>query len=84
MKTKLTMEPLSLKAVVIMTSMFGGFVSSYGVMVPFFVKKFEISIATVSSLFAIAGFGAITGVVISTFLVYKITAKFSGSLGTVG
>ncbi|MGA0883193.1 MAG: MFS transporter [Candidatus Nanopelagicales bacterium] len=78
------MEPLSLKAVVIMTSMFGGFVSSYGVMVPFFVKKFEISIATVSSLFAIAGFGAITGVLISTFLVDKIPAKFAGSLGTVG
>lgn len=78
------MEPLSLKAVVTMTAMFGGFVSSYGVMVPFFVKKFDISIATVSSLFAIAGLGAIFGVLISTFLVDKIPARFAGSLGTIG
>ena len=78
------MEPLSLKAVVIMTAMFGGFVSAYGVMVPFFVKKYEISIATVSSLFAIAGFGALAGVLISTFLVDKIPAKLAGSLGTIG
>lgn len=67
-----------------MTAMFGGFVSSYGVMVPFFVKKFDISIATVSSLFAIAGLGAIFGVLISTFLVDKIPARFAGSLGTIG
>lgn len=78
------MEPLSLKAVMIMTAMFGGFVSSYGVMVPFFVKKFEISIATVSSLFAIAGLGALAGVLVSTFLVDKIPAKIAGSLGTLG
>lgn len=78
------MEPLSLRAVVTMTAMFGGFVSSYGVMVPFFVKKYEISIATVSSLFAIAGFGALAGVLVSTFLVDKIPARFAGSLGTLG
>jgi fucose permease len=78
------MAPLSLRAVVTMTAMFGGFVSSYGVMVPFFVRKYEISIATVSSLFAIAGFGALAGVLLSTFLVDKMPARIAGSIGTLG
>ena len=84
LENNLKMAPLSLRAVVTMTAMFGGFVSSYGVMVPFFIKKYEISIATVSSLFAIAGFGALAGVLLSTFLVDKIPAKIAGSVGTLG
>ncbi len=84
LQPNLKMAPQSLRAVVTMTAMFGGFVSAYGVMVPFFVKKFDISIATVSSLFAVAGFGALCGVLSSTFIVDKIPARIAGSIGTLG
>ena len=81
--SNLVLNKLSVRAGIATIGIIGGFVSGYGVLVPFYINKFNLDIEIGGRLFALTGFSGLVGVVITTYLVDKVKGSYAGSLGTL-
>jgi len=59
----------------------GGIVSGFGVLVPFYIDKFNLDIEIGGRLFALTGLSGIIGVALTSYLLDKIPGKIAGILG---
>jgi fucose permease len=79
----LKLNQSSVRAGIATVGLIGGFVSGYGVLVPYYIKKYDLDLETGGRLFALTGISALIGVFIATYLAYKIRGAVAGSLGLV-
>lgn len=77
----LKLNNLSVYSGISIFAVMGGFTSSYGVMVPYFMDKFSLNIAQSGIIFLAHGITAMIGVVIGTMSVSKFKAAYVGGLG---
>ena len=80
--SNLTLNKNSVRAGIATVGIIGGFVSGYGVLVPFYIEKYLLDIEIGGRLFALTGFSGLVGVFITSYLIDKIKASIAGSLGT--
>ncbi len=80
--SNLTLNKNSVRAGIATVGIIGGFVSGYGVLVPFYIEKYLLDIEIGGRLFALTGFSGLVGVLITSYLVDKVKGAIAGSLGT--
>ena len=80
--SKLTLNTNSVRAGIATVGVIGGFVSGYGVLVPFYIDKYVLDIEIGGRLFALTGFSGLVGVFITSYLIDKVKGAIAGSLGT--
>jgi len=80
--SNLTLNKNSVRAGIATVGIIGGFVSGYGVLVPFYIEKYLLDIEIGGRLFALTGFSGLVGVFITSYLIDKVKASIAGSLGT--
>jgi fucose permease len=73
----------SVRAGIATIGVLGGFVSGYGVLVPYYIEKYSLDLAIGGRIFALTGLSGIVGVFIATYFVDKIRGALAGSIGTV-
>lgn len=80
--SNLTLNKNSVRAGIATVGIIGGFVSGYGVLVPFYIEKYLLDIEIGGRLFALTGLSGLVGVFITSYLIDKVKASIAGSLGT--
>ena len=73
----------SVRAGIATIGVIGGFVSGYGVLVPYYIEKYSLDLEIGGRIFALTGFSGIIGVFIATYFVDKIKGAIAGSVGTM-
>ncbi|MFM1986547.1 MAG: hypothetical protein RIS18_764 [Actinomycetota bacterium] len=81
--SSLKLNQNSVRAGIATIGVIGGFVSGYGVLVPYYIEKYSLDLEIAGRLFALTGFSGIIGVFIATYLVDKVKGAIAGSVGTV-
>ena len=81
--SSLKLNKNSVRAAIATIGVLGGFVSGYGVLVPYYIDKYSLDLAIGGRIFALTGLSGIVGVFIATYFVDKIRGALAGSVGTV-
>ena len=81
--SSLKLNQNSVRAAIATIGVLGGFVSGYGVLVPYYIDKYSLDLAIGGRIFALTGLSGIVGVFIATYFVDKIRGAIAGSIGTV-
>ena len=75
--SNLTLNKNSVRAGIATVGIIGGFVSGYGVLVPFYIDKYLLDIEIGGRLFALTGFSGLVGVFITSYLIDKVKASIA-------
>ena len=81
--SSLKLNQNSVRAGIATIAVIGGFVSGYGVLVPYYIEKYSLDLEIGGRLFALTGFSGIIGVLFATYFVDKIRGAIAGSIGTL-
>lgn len=79
--SSLKLNQKSVRAGIVTIGVLGGFVSGYGVLVPYYVEKYSLDLEIAGRLFALTGLSGLFGVFVASYLVDKIKGAVAGVIG---
>lgn len=81
--SSLKLNQTSVRAGIATIGVIGGFVSAYGILVPYYIDKYSLDLEIVGRLFALTGLSGLFGVFVATYFVDKIKGALAGIIGLV-